>query len=194
MSNPSLVRNVALVGHLQHEKTVFMDMLVKQTHHMSTFDSNNDKHMRYMNTRTDEQERRISIKIVPISLVLEDSKCKSYLCNIMDMPGHVNFFDEMTTALKLADGVVLIVDTAKHETNLKNMVYLRGTLHISKLENAVNAGEVNLKRKEMIQKVLYSTQVLSGLEYFLSKNSLPDIGNSVAYYICHCIHFLLDFA
>ncbi|CAN6556512.1 unnamed protein product [Malus baccata var. baccata] len=38
---------------------------------------------------------------------------------------------------------------------LKNMVYLRGTLHITKLENAVNAGEANLKGKEMIQKVVY---------------------------------------
>ncbi|CAB4272248.1 unnamed protein product [Prunus armeniaca] len=113
MSNPSLVRNVALVGHLQHGKTIFMDMLVEQTHHMSTFDSNSDKHMRYTDTRIDEQERRISIKAVPMSLVLEDSKSKSYLCNIMDTPGHVNFSDEMTAALRLADGAVLIVDAAE---------------------------------------------------------------------------------
>ncbi|KAG2326204.1 hypothetical protein Bca52824_008932 [Brassica carinata] len=39
MSNPELVRNVAPVGHLQHGKTVFMDMLVEQTHHMSTFNA-----------------------------------------------------------------------------------------------------------------------------------------------------------
>lgn len=113
MSNPSLVRNVALVGHLQHGKTIFMDMLVEQTHHMSTFDANSDKHMRYTDTRIDEQERRISIKAVPMSLVLEDSKSKSYLCNIMDTPGHVNFSDEMTAALRLADGAVLIVDAAE---------------------------------------------------------------------------------
>lgn len=113
MSNPSLVRNVALVGHLQHGKTVFMDMLVEQTHHMSTFDANSDKHMRYTDTRIDEQERRISIKAVPMSLVLEDSNSKSYLCNVMDTPGHVNFSDEMTASLRLADGAVLIVDAAE---------------------------------------------------------------------------------
>lgn len=113
MSNPALVRNVALVGHLQHGKTVFMDMLVEQTHHMSTFDSNSDKHMRYTDTRIDEQERRISIKAVPMSLVLEDSNSKSYLCNVMDTPGHVNFSDEMTASLRLADGAVLIVDAAE---------------------------------------------------------------------------------
>ncbi|KAI9073863.1 hypothetical protein K1719_044177 [Acacia pycnantha] len=113
MSNPTLVRNVALVGHLQHGKTVFMDMLVEQTHHMSTFDLHREKHMRYTDTRIDEQERKISIKAVPMSLVLEDSNAKSYLCNIMDTPGHVNFSDEMTAALRLADGAVLIVDAAE---------------------------------------------------------------------------------
>ncbi|KAK4753930.1 hypothetical protein SAY87_002034 [Trapa incisa] len=113
MSNPALVRNVALVGHLHHGKTVFMDMLVEQTHHISTFDSKNEKHIRYTDTRIDEQERRVSIKAVPMSLVLEDSNSKSYLCNIMDTPGHVNFSDEMTAALRLADGAVLIVDAAE---------------------------------------------------------------------------------
>ncbi|KAG1326729.1 110 kDa U5 small nuclear ribonucleoprotein component CLO [Cocos nucifera] len=112
-SNPSLVRNVALVGHLHHGKTVFMDMLVEQTHEISTFDADSERHMRYTDTRIDEQERRISIKAVPMSLVLEDGNAKSYLCNIMDTPGHVNFSDEMTAALRLADGAVLVVDAAE---------------------------------------------------------------------------------
>ncbi|CAL1353374.1 unnamed protein product [Linum trigynum] len=113
MSNPALVRNVALVGHVLHGKTLFMDMLVEQTHHISTFDTKSEKHMRYTDTRVDEQERRISIKAVPMSLVLEDSNSKSYLCNVMDTPGHVNFSDEMTAALRLADGAVLVVDAAE---------------------------------------------------------------------------------
>ncbi|XP_078443094.1 110 kDa U5 small nuclear ribonucleoprotein component CLO-like [Wolffia australiana] len=112
-SNPSLVRNVALVGHIHHGKTVFMDMLVEQTHQISTLDSGNERHIRYTDTRIDEQERRISIKAVPMSLVLEDSNAKSYLCNVMDTPGHVNFSDEMTAALSLADGAVVIVDAAE---------------------------------------------------------------------------------
>jgi U5 small nuclear ribonucleoprotein component len=112
-SNPLLVRNVALVGHLQHGKTVFMDMLVEQTHDVDTFDSEGERHVRFTDTRVDEQERRVSIKAVPMSLVLEGGNGKSYLCNIMDTPGHVNFSDEMTAALRLADGAVLVVDAAE---------------------------------------------------------------------------------
>ena len=113
MANPTLIRNVALIGHLHHGKTLIMDMLFQQTHDVNTLDPNSEKHLRYTDTRIDEQERQISIKTVPLSLVLEDSAGKSYLCNIMDTPGHVNFSDEMTAALRLADGAVLVVDAVE---------------------------------------------------------------------------------
>ncbi|KAG6498673.1 hypothetical protein ZIOFF_038395 [Zingiber officinale] len=69
--------------------------------------------MRYTDTRIDEQKRKISIKAVPMPIVLEDSNVKSCLCNIMNMLGHANFSDEMTAALHLADGAVLVVDAAR---------------------------------------------------------------------------------
>ncbi|CAA0404734.1 unnamed protein product [Arabidopsis thaliana] len=166
MSNPALVRNVALVGHLQHGKTVFMDMLVEQTHRMSTFNAENDKHMRYTDTRVDEQERNISIKAVPMSLVLEDSRSKSYLCNIMDTPGHANFSNEMTASLRLADGAVLIVDAAQGVmVNTERAIlhaihdHLPSVVVINKVDRLIT--ELKLPPRDAYYKLRYTIEVIN---------------------------------
>jgi 116 kDa U5 small nuclear ribonucleoprotein component len=102
-----------LLGLAGNPALVFMDMLVEQTHQLDTFNSEGERHLRFTDTRVDEQERQVSIKAVPMSLVLEGGNGKSYLCNILDTPGHVNFSDEMTAPLRLADGAVLMVDAAE---------------------------------------------------------------------------------
>ena len=58
-------------------------------------------------------QRGVSIKATPVTLVLPDSKTKSYLMNIYDTPGHVNFSDEVTAAYRLCDGVVIMVDASE---------------------------------------------------------------------------------
>jgi len=110
MQHPTLTRNVALAGQLHHGKTLFMDMLVGETH---TIDWDLERDYRYTDTRKDEQQRGISIKCTPMSLVLPDLRGKSHLINFMDTPGHSNFTDEMTAAYRLCDGVIIIVDAAE---------------------------------------------------------------------------------
>eukprot|EP01132_Coremiostelium_polycephalum_P006280 gene6280-7825_t len=104
---PALIRNICLIGHLHHGKTSFMDMLFLQTHEKKWIHS---KSMRYTDTRKDEQERGLSIKSTPMSLVLQNSNGKSYLCNIIDTPGHSNFSDEVSAAARLSDAAVIVVD------------------------------------------------------------------------------------
>eukprot|EP01047_Picozoa_sp_COSAG01_P043116 COSAG01_NODE_3810_length_5675_cov_115.679079_1_plen_958_part_00 len=114
MTSPGLVRNVAVIGHLHHGKTSFMDQLVKQTH--PVISSNGVKgwdlagEVNYTDSRRDEQEKGVSIKAMPMSLVLPNRKDKSFLLNIVDTPGHVNFSDEMSAGIRLADGAVVVVD------------------------------------------------------------------------------------
>lgn len=111
MDCPNLIRNVTLCGHLHHGKTSFVDCLMEQTHPEIVGDYDSD--MRYADILFTEQERGVSIKSSPLTLVLPDTKNKSFLLNIMDSPGHVNFSDEVTAAFRLSDGAVIFIDAAE---------------------------------------------------------------------------------
>ena len=103
MDNANLVRNVALVGHLHHGKSSFVDCLIHQTH--PDLQTKEDKPLRYTDILFTEQERGVSIKSMPVTLVTQDVKGKSFLLNAFDTPGHVNFSDEVTAAMRLSDGI-----------------------------------------------------------------------------------------
>ncbi|PVI08086.1 P-loop containing nucleoside triphosphate hydrolase protein [Periconia macrospinosa] len=118
MNYPEQIRNVAIVGHLHHGKTAFMDMLVMETHDIQDrLDSKKGKkkeeQLRYTDVHIVERERGLSIKAAPMTLVLQNGKQKSHLVNIIDTPGHVNFVDEVAASLRLVDGVVLVVDVVE---------------------------------------------------------------------------------
>jgi U5 small nuclear ribonucleoprotein component len=115
---PDQTRNLAVVGHLHHGKTAFMDMLVTQTHDLTErldkrTGKRREEQLRYTDVHFLERTRGVSIKSGPMSLVLQGTKGKSHLFNIIDTPGHVNFVDEVATSVRLADGVVLVVDVVE---------------------------------------------------------------------------------
>ncbi|PGH18508.1 hypothetical protein AJ80_04478 [Polytolypa hystricis UAMH7299] len=115
---PDQIRNIALAGHLHHGKTAFMDTLVMQTHDIGDrldkrTGKRKDEQLRYTDVHFVERERGLSIKSAPMSLVLQGTKGKSHLFNIIDTPGHVNFVDEVAASLRLVDGVILIVDVVE---------------------------------------------------------------------------------
>lgn len=64
-----------------------MDMLVEQTHDLRYEWRNNERPLRFTDTRVDEQSRGISLKSTPMSLILGGSNGKSFLMNMVDTPG-----------------------------------------------------------------------------------------------------------
>ena len=88
MNHPDLIRNVAIVGHLHHGKTSFVDMLISETHDIPI---NVEQPERYTDTHILERERGVSLKSMPMTLVLQDLKEKSYLVNILDTPGKTGY-------------------------------------------------------------------------------------------------------
>lgn len=68
---------------------------------------------RYTDTHILSRERDISIKSSPMSLVLSTTSGKSHLVHFIDTPGHVNFVDEVASAMRLVDGILLVVDVVE---------------------------------------------------------------------------------
>jgi ribosome assembly protein 1 len=100
--------NVCIVAHVDHGKTTLTDCLLSSNGIISEKLTG----IRFMDNRKDEQERGITIKSSSISITfvfnLED-----YRINIIDTPGHIDFTSEVSTASRLCDGGLLVVDSVE---------------------------------------------------------------------------------
>lgn len=166
MDNACLVRNVAIVGHLHHGKTSFVDCLMQQTH--PDLKTSDGKPIRYTDTLFTEQERGVSIKSMPITFVQGDVRGKSYLLNVFDTPGHVNFSDEVTAAIRLCDGVCVFVDAAEGvmlntERLIKHAVHERMaiTVCINKIDRLIL--ELKLPPQDAYYKLRHIVEELNAL-------------------------------
>ncbi|KAI0383439.1 P-loop containing nucleoside triphosphate hydrolase protein [Hypomontagnella monticulosa] len=193
MNFPDQIRNVALAGDLHHGKTAFMDMLVLETHDIvdrleKRTGRKRDEQLRYTDTHVVERERGVSVKAAPMSLVLQSTKGKSHLFNIIDTPGHVNFVDEVAAALRLVDGVALVVDVVEGvqvntEQIIKHAVLedIPMTLIINKMDRLIlelrlPPSDAYFKIKHVVEEVntiIENTRPGSGEERRLS----PEKGN-----------------
>ncbi len=105
-SNPSsFIRNIAIIAHVDHGKTTLVDSMFRQS---GIYRDNEAQTERVMDSNDLERERGITILAKTTGVHYKD-----YTINIVDTPGHSDFGGEVERALKLIDGVVLLVDASE---------------------------------------------------------------------------------
>jgi GTP-binding protein len=99
------IRNIAIIAHVDHGKTTLVDAMLRQS---GIFRANEALVERVMDSNDLERERGITILAKNTALYYHDNKI-----NIVDTPGHADFGGEVERALKMVDGVVLLVDASE---------------------------------------------------------------------------------
>jgi GTP-binding protein len=99
------IRNIAIIAHVDHGKTTLVDAMLRQS---GTFRANENVVERVMDSNELERERGITILAKNTAIFYHDVKI-----NIVDTPGHSDFGGEVERALKMVDGVMLLVDASE---------------------------------------------------------------------------------
>jgi U5 small nuclear ribonucleoprotein component len=167
LAHPELIRNVALVGNLHHGKSSFMDMLIRQTHMMGETTADVQ---RYTDIMPMERQRGMSIKSAPMSFLLPNIKEKSHVVHIIDTPGHIDFIDETVAALRLCDGMVIVMDVIEGVT-----IYTERLLQIAAKENLSIVLVLNKMDRLIVELKLPPNDA-----YFKLKHVLEDFNACVA--------------
>uniref|UniRef100_A0A0N5AZU9 Elongation factor-like 1 n=1 Tax=Syphacia muris TaxID=451379 RepID=A0A0N5AZU9_9BILA len=98
-------RNACIIAHVDHGKTCLADCLLSSN---GVISSRLAGKLRYLDNREDEQTRGITMKMSAISLVYGTS-----ILNLVDSPGHVDFFGEVSSAFLLSDVAMLLIDVVE---------------------------------------------------------------------------------
>ena len=99
------IRNIAIIAHVDHGKTTLVDSMLRQS---GVFRANQELVDRVMDSNDLERERGITILAKNTAVFYRDMKI-----NIVDTPGHSDFGGEVERALKMVDGVMLLVDASE---------------------------------------------------------------------------------
>ncbi|MHA1342994.1 MAG: GTP-binding protein, partial [Promethearchaeota archaeon] len=156
MEQTENIRNIGLVGHIDHGKTTLSDSLLSAAGLLSPDLAGEARALDYLE---EEQQRGITMKSTNISLLYEKELegIKPFLINLVDTPGHLDFSGKVTRALRLIDGVVVVVDAVEEiitqsETVIKQALQegVKPVLYINKVDRLIR--ELRLSDEQIKKK------------------------------------------
>lgn len=172
------IRNMSVIAHVDHGKSTLTDSLLSKAGIIADAKAGET---RATDTRKDEQERCITIKSTAISMYFEmaekdlefvkqekEKDCNGFLINLIDSPGHVDFSSEVTAALRVTDGALVVVDCVsgvcvQTETVLRQAIAerIKPVLFMNKMDRALL--ELQLEKEDLyltFQRIVENVNVI----------------------------------